>query len=146
MHWISVALMSAFFYGSYNFFIKLSSEKLDQIVGAVTLQAVALIVGAMGLLILRFQGKSFSATHEGLLLACLAGVAAGLAEISSFYVFSQGVSAARGLPVIIGGSIVCAVLLGIVVLRESIGWRDGAGIALVICGVLLLTSREYPAH
>jgi transporter family protein len=133
--------MSAFFYGGYNFLIKLSSGKVDQVLGAVTLKAAAFMVGISALLALRLQGKTFVFSNEGLFVACMAGVAAGLAEISSFLVFSQGVSAARGLPVIIGGSIVFAVLLGVLFLHESIGWRDGAGIALVICGILLLTNR-----
>lgn len=45
MNWILLALATAFFYGTYNVFIKISSGHINQIVGAVILQIVAALVG-----------------------------------------------------------------------------------------------------
>ncbi len=45
MSWIVLAILTAFFYGVYNFFIKVASGSIHQIVGAVILQVVAALVG-----------------------------------------------------------------------------------------------------
>ncbi len=45
MSWIALAVLTAFFYGVYNFFIKIASGSIHQIVGAVILQVVAALVG-----------------------------------------------------------------------------------------------------
>ena len=45
MTWIYLAITSAFLYGAYNFFIKLASGHINQIVGAVILQVVTALVG-----------------------------------------------------------------------------------------------------
>lgn len=45
MNWIILATMVAFFYGAYNVAIKLASDNIHQVLGAVILQAVAVLVG-----------------------------------------------------------------------------------------------------
>lgn len=45
MNWIVLALITATCYGAYNFFIKVSSGHINQIVGAVILQIVAALLG-----------------------------------------------------------------------------------------------------
>ncbi len=142
MNWVILALISAFFYGAYNFFIKLTSDSTHQILGAVILQASALSVGLVILFYLWRQNETFPVTSKGVSFAILAGITAGLAEIVSFYVFSQGISASRGIPVIIGGSVVAGSLLGLLFLRESIGFRELLGVALVVGGIWMLTGAE----
>lgn len=45
MNWILLAITSSIFFGAYNFFIKIASGHINQIVGAVILQIVAAVVG-----------------------------------------------------------------------------------------------------
>ena len=45
--------MTASFYGAYNFFIKIASGHINQIVGAVILQIVAALLGGIILLIIK---------------------------------------------------------------------------------------------
>ena len=57
MTWIFLAFTTAVFLGVYSFFIKISSGYINQIAGAVILQAVAILVGGIGFLILKFTGN-----------------------------------------------------------------------------------------
>ncbi|KAA3636263.1 MAG: hypothetical protein DWQ02_08525, partial [Bacteroidetes bacterium] len=113
MHWLLLAILTAVFFGAYNIFIKLSSGHINQIVGAVILQVVAAVLGGAILLILKWTDSPLPFSQKGILYAILAGVFVGLAEITSFYVFSRGVSASTGIPVIIGGSVVVGAVLGL---------------------------------
>ena len=45
MNWLVLALATATAFGAYNVFIKLSSNKIDHVLGAVVLQVVAAILG-----------------------------------------------------------------------------------------------------
>lgn len=141
MNWIALALLTAFFYGTYNFFIKVSSGHINQIVGAVILQIVAALLGGVALLFLKISNTPLLVSQKGVIYAAIAGVFVGLAEITSFYVFSKGVSASSGIPVIIGGSIIVGTALGLLFLKESYSWIQFVAVAFIITGVIILTSK-----
>ena len=68
----------------------------------------------------------------------MAGVFIGLAEITSFFVFSKGISVSTGVPIIIGGSVVFASLLGILFLKETLTPIHLLAMLLIIVGIVLL--------
>ncbi|PJJ60496.1 EamA family transporter [Hymenobacter chitinivorans] len=138
MPWLLLALLTAFCLALYNFFIKLASDQLPAAVGAVVLQLVAAGLGAVWLLKLKLQGQPLPITTKGLLLAALAGLGVGLAEILTFVVFSRGVSSSVGTPVIVGGSVLLTALLGLVVLREALSWSQALGLVSIVVGIALL--------
>ncbi|GAA4386223.1 EamA family transporter [Hymenobacter koreensis] len=138
MHWLALALLTAFSLALYNFFIKLASSHVQAAVGAVVLQLVAAVLGAVWLLKLKLQGQPLPVTSKGLWLAALAGVGVGLAEILTFVVFSRGVSSSVGTPVIVGGSVLLTAILGMVVLREALTVSQLLGLLLVVGGIALL--------
>ncbi|MGI4739668.1 MAG: EamA family transporter [Janthinobacterium lividum] len=137
-HWLPLALLTALCLAGYNFFIKLAAAHLPPAVGAVVLQLVAAGLGAAWLLRLKLLGQPMVVSGKGLGLAALAGLCVGLAEILTFVVFKRGVPAAVGTPVIVGGSVLLAALLGLVVLHESLTLTQLSGLALVVAGVGLL--------
>ncbi|HYF04738.1 MAG TPA: EamA family transporter [Patescibacteria group bacterium] len=139
MNWIVTALLTAFFFGAYNFFIKVASGHIHQILGAVILQLVATLTGALVLLYLRYTNVPLKFSEQGFIYAVLAGVFVGLAEITSFIVFSKGVSISTGIPIIIGVSVIFASLLGFLFLKEPIHLQGILGIILIIAGIVLLT-------
>lgn len=141
MHWIFPAIMTAVFFGAYNVFIKLASGHINQIVGAVILQVVAALLGGLILLILKTTHQPLEISPKGIQMAILAGVFVGLAEIASFYVFSKGVSASVGIPIIIGGSILVGAILGLVFLKESLNLTQVFAIGLIVAGVVLLSLK-----
>jgi transporter family protein len=143
MNWIVLASIVALSYGAYNFFIKLSSSHINQIAGAVILQSVALIAGLGGLVYLKVNNHPVKVTHAGIRYAVYAGCFVGFAEVLSFYFFSSGATASRGVPVIIGGSVIVCTLLGLIVLQEPLGVRDWVGVSLIVAGVAILSVREH---
>jgi transporter family protein len=138
MPWFLLALLTAFCLALYNFFIKLASDQLPAAVGAVVLQLVAAALGAAWLLKLKLQGQPLPITNKGLLLAALAGLGVGLAEILTFVVFGRGVPSSVGTPVIVGGSVLLTAVLGLTVARETLTLPQGLGLLLIVAGIALL--------
>lgn len=141
MNWVLLALITAIFFGTYNFFIKVSAGHINQIVGAVILQIVAASVGGVVLLFLKMTHSPLAITSRGIWFALLAGIMVGLAEITSFYFFAKGVPASVGIPVVIGGSILVGALLGVAFLHETLTLIHYSAILLIIIGVVFLTAK-----
>jgi transporter family protein len=136
--WLPLALLTALCLALYNFFIKLASNQLPAAVGAVVLQLVAAGLGALWLLRLKLQGQPLPLSTKGLMLAALAGLGVGLAEILTFIVFQRGLPSSVGTPVIVGGSVLLTALLGVLLLRESLSGGQAAGLLLIVVGIALL--------
>ena len=141
MHWLPLAIITTIFLGLYHFFIKLSSGHINQVLGALILQIVAMVVGLVFLIVLKYIGATFAMTNKGLTYALLAGVSIGLAEVLTFYLFSKGVPASVGIAILIGGTVVVGAFLGIVFLRESLSIMQYIAIILIILGVSLLAEK-----
>ena len=137
-NWLPLALLTALCLAGYNFFIKLAADHLPPAVGAVVLQLVAAGLGAAGLVRLKLQGQPLAVSSKGLGLAALAGLSVGLAEILTFAVFRRGVPVAVGTPVIVGGSVLLAALLGLGLLRETLTLAQTGGLLLLVAGIALL--------
>jgi bacterial/archaeal transporter family protein len=139
MSWLPLALATAVAFGAYNVFIKIGSGKIDQVLGAVVLQVVAALLGGGYLAYLKLSGRELAVSGGGLGFASLAGVAVGLAEILTFVVFARGAPVALATPVIMGGSVLVAALVGVALLGERVGLSQVAGILLVAGGIALLS-------
>ncbi|RZK99293.1 MAG: hypothetical protein EOO62_25005 [Hymenobacter sp.] len=137
-NWLPLALLTALCLAGYHFFIKLAASHVPPAVGAVVLQLVAAGLGAAWLVRLKLQGQPLPVSGKGIGLAALAGLSVGLAEILTFVVFRRGVPAAVGTPVIVGGSVLLAALLGLVVLREALTLSQAGGLLLIVAGIGLL--------
>ncbi len=142
LNWISLAVMTAVFYGVYNFFIKVSSGHINQIVGAVILQIVAALLGGVILFIMKMTNSPLEISPKGIWFAIQAGIFVGLAEITSFFVFSKGVYASIGIPIVIGGSVLVGAVLGLIFLKETINPANILGILFIVGGIILLTINK----
>ena len=136
--WLPLAALIAAALGGYHILIKLSADHIHQALGAVVLQLVAALLGGGVVAALLLRGSALSHSPRGVLLAAAAGLCVGLAEILTFLLFSTGVPATRGVPVIVGGSILAAALLGLVALQESLTLPQWLGAGLIVGGVFLL--------
>lgn len=130
--------LAAIMFGLYNVFIKLSSEHIDPVLGAVILQFVALLAGGGLLIYLQRGGAQLQISAAGVWLSVLAGVSIGLVEILTFVIFSRGVPVAMGNPLIIGGSLLVTTSIGLIALREVLSPMQLAGVVLIAGGVGLL--------
>lgn len=142
MQYLPLALISASLYGTYYFLIKAASKDIHQILGAVVLQVVAALTGVVLLGVLKFSGTHFTSTKHGFALACGAGIAVGLAEITSFILYSRGIQVTVGTPIIVGASIIVAGILGVLMLKESLQSSQFVGALLIIAGVIFITSTK----
>jgi len=134
--WIITA---AVMFGLYNVFIKVSADDINPILGAVVLQFVAAFIGLGMLLVTQMQAGSLPFwSGRGLVLASLAGVAIGAVEILTFFIYGRGVLVAVGNPLIVGGSLVVTLGVGVFLLRESISVTQFLAVGLIFIGVLLL--------
>jgi bacterial/archaeal transporter family protein len=141
MRWLPLALLTAAAFGSYNVFLKLAAGRVDQLLGAFVLQAVAAGAGAVALgLWWGVSTQPLAVTRLGLGYAALAGLCVGAAEILAFVVFERGAPVTLGAPVILGGSVVFAALGGLVLLREALTPVQGVGVVLIGVGIALLSS------
>lgn len=125
-------------FGLYNVFIKLSSDHIQPVLGAVVLQFVAAFIGSGLLYYLHRTGTTLHVTARGVWLAVAAGVAIGLVEILTFMIFARGVPVAVGNPLIIGGSLIVTTTIGLVALREVLNPVQILAVVLIIAGVGLL--------
>lgn len=138
MTYLLVAV-AALMFGLYNVFIKVSSNHIQAVLGAVVLQLVAALVGLGMLAYLHLATSTeMTATSRGLMLSALAGVAIGLVEIASFVVYGRGLAVAVGNPLIVGGSLVVTTGVGLFVLREHLNGTQLVAIALIMLGIGLL--------
>lgn len=137
-HWLPLAGLIAAALGGYHVLIKLSSAHIHQALGAVVLQLMAALLGGAVVLVLLARGAELPVTARGLWLAAAAGLLVGVAELLTFVLFSMGVPASRGVPVLVGGSVLVAALLGVAVLREPLSGAQWLGAGLIVAGVAML--------
>ena len=135
MTWILIAV-AALMFGLYNVFIKLSSDHIHAVLGAVVLQFVAAFMGLAWLLyLMATQSTSPNFTGRGITIAALAGIAIGLVEILTFVVYGRGLPVAVGNPLIIGGSLLVTTGVGVLLLREVLSPLQRGAIGLIALGI-----------
>src|SRR5690625_7792680 len=104
---------AALMFGLYNVFIKVSSDHIHAVLGAVVLQIVAALVGLALLGWLHATSSAeLTVTGRGLMLSAMAGVAIGLVAILSFVVYGRGMAVAVGNPLSVGGPRICTTRAG----------------------------------
>ena len=130
--------VAALMFGLYNVFIKLSADHIQAVLGAVVLQFVAAFMGRAWLIYLQVaKPAQLQLSARGLVLAALAGLAIGLVEILTFFVYGRGLPVAVGNPLIIGGSLIATTSIGVLLLREALGPLQLSAIGLIGLGIML---------
>lgn len=138
MNWLIFVIIALFSYGFYNFFIKISSGNIHQVVGAVILQATAALFGILILVYLKLANKELLISQKGILFAVLAGICIGIAEISYFVVFSKGIDASVAIPIVMGGTVLIGSVLGIIFLKEALSLWHVLASVLIIAGIAVM--------
>ena len=137
--WFALAILG---YGCYNFFTKAASNALHPMVGILVLQVSATIAGFAFFIIEKSKSPSLSPiSNKGLLFSALAGLAVGLAEILTFYIFSKGIPASVAAPILIGGGILASVGLSVLFLQENLRLSDWVGVILILVGTVILARK-----
>jgi uncharacterized membrane protein len=126
--------------GFADFATKQASGRISPALGTLIYAASAMIP-ALAWTIWTGAHGPFIITRAGVLWAMATGIAFGVFAGLLFFLFSRGVNLSLGVPVIRLGGIACAAALGIMVLREPVGFQSLAGFALAAAGILLVATR-----
>ena len=126
-------------YAGYNLLIKVSgghvpAEATSTILATVCLQLAALSTSMafIAFVVLR-GGHSLALPTTAYLWAAAAGICIGGAEIAYFYLFG-GI----GVPVIVSGTIVITMVVGYLIFKETLSWRQLVGAACIVVGIAIL--------
>ncbi|MCK5320370.1 EamA family transporter [Candidatus Parcubacteria bacterium] len=139
MHWLTFAVLTASSYGVYNFFVKISANKLSPTIAIMFLTGTAFLVAAISTIFLKFTGQNLTITKNVIIYPVLAGLFAGVAEIFYLLMYSKNAPLSIGLPLVMSGTIIVAVFLGIIFLKEDLSVVKSIGILITIIGLLILT-------
>ena len=152
MHATVLLALVTLFYAGYNIFIKFSgmhvpSTATTTVIATLCVQVAALCTSLVFLGVLTMRGgHTFSLPPNALVFAAIAGICIGLAEIGYLYLFGGAggvtpMAASVAIPTIVSGTIIIALLVAFVMLKESIGWPQLLGSALILSGIALLFTR-----
>jgi transporter family protein len=135
MTWAVYALLSALFAGLTAVLAKAGIQGVNSNL-ATAIRTVVIVVFAWGIVLARSEaGGLRQLTSTNWLFLVLSGFATGASWLCYFKALSLG-PVSRVAP-IDKLSFVIAVVLGLILFREKVTWQLGAGVALIVAGVLL---------
>lgn len=135
MNWVIYAIACVFLYGTMQFFIKLSSGGNPV---ASSMIFIAVQFSAQVLLGAYFVSKSgFNISYDAVKYGIAGGIAAAIATILLFLALQQA-PLSKVVPVV-NLSVVVAVVLGVMLLKDALSLRIAAGIILATISIYLLT-------
>jgi bacterial/archaeal transporter family protein len=134
--WKYYALLSAFFAGITAVLAKMGLKGINGNIATAVRTTVVLFI-AWGIVLAVGQWKDIKTiTRHNLLFLVLSGIATELSWIFYFKALETGpVSKVAPIDKL---SVVVAIVLSVIVLRESVDWKTMAGAALIVGGTLVL--------
>lgn len=144
MNWLIFAILTILSYSVFDFFVKLSSDKIHSGLGGLIINVVSALVLLAFTLFSKLKGENvFEAKPGGWLYSVLAGVTVGLATIFFLKMFSTGTNLSLGVPLVRIGMVVLASIFGVVLLKEGFNLKYLIGFALSLIGLYLLLTSKY---
>ena len=126
-------------YTLFDVFASRAGNRIDSNLSAFLFNIIGAAIPIVIYVFLKFGKKTalIAATSSGIIYSVLAGVSVALFSILLIKVFEKG-GLAYVMPLIYGGSIVLASLIGWLLFKESISTLHFAGMATVIVGIVLI--------
>ena len=134
-------MLAGILFAGYQFAVKLSAEHIQEMLGAVVLQVVAMVVEVCLFLTMRDSTAAVVYTKEGIRFAIIAGIFVSLAEIAAFYAFAQDIRPSVGITLIVGMNILVGVGLDYLWFKSALDLQQVVGILLILVGVILITIK-----
>jgi transporter family protein len=135
MNWLGWALLSAVFAGLTALLAKLGVQGVDSNL-ATAIRTVVIVLFAWGVSLARNTQSLGSISTKTWVFLVLSGLATGASWLCYFRALQLG-EVSRVAP-IDKLSVVVAIVLGVVVLREPLGWQQVVGGGLIVAGSLVL--------
>ncbi len=139
MNWIPYAILAASTFGFYNFFVKLSADKLNPIAANIFIAGTSCLIAIISAIYLKLNGQDLLITKESVKFPIIAGLFAGVAEIAYLMMYSKNTPITIGNPLVVGGTTIIAILLGFIILKEPVSLSKGIGIVLTLTGLVILS-------
>ncbi|HEX4085397.1 MAG TPA: EamA family transporter [Chthoniobacteraceae bacterium] len=140
MNWLGWALLSAMFAGITAILAKLGVTGVDSNL-ATAVRTVVILVFAWAVYFATAPGRHlFQLTGRNWLFLILSGIATGLSWLCYFRALQLG-EASRVAPVD-KLSVVFAIALAAIILKEHIGWQHWLGGAFIVTGAILLALKS----
>ncbi len=136
--WIVYAILTILTYASFDFFVKKTSGKGDDYFVTLIINIVSVLPALAMVLLTKFSGKNIEIQKEGLISATFAGIFVGLTSIFFIKMFVSGVNLSVGVPLVRVGMIIISILLGVLLLKETLNLKQTLGIVLALIGMFLL--------
>lgn len=133
---IIFAIIAAVAFGTWTVFHQQAADKIDYLVGAIIISLTAVILGLI-ILLPRIKSVTLFSNSKGLMFAVLAGVCALAIDYFALKSYGTGLAVSVAGPIIIGGSIAVAAIIGLF-LGESLTLIKLLGLILVIGGASIL--------
>lgn len=142
MNWLGFAVLTIIFYALFDFFMKLSAERIHAGIGGSIINLVSTIVLLVFIAFLKLRGEIIPAAKPGgILYSLLAGISIGFATIFFLKMFATGVNLSIGVPFVRVGIVLLASILGILLLKEGFTLRYIIGFILALVGLYLLIAK-----
>ena len=138
MNWLVYAILAAVSFGFYNFFTKVSADKFSPAVANLFIAGFSFTVAVVSIMYIKISGQSLIFSKSYIILPIVAGIFAGVAELFYLSMYTKNAPITIGNPLVVGGTIVIAVILGMIILKEPINATKIAGIVLVLTGLVFL--------
>ena len=120
-------------------FVKLTSGKIHDGLGAFVINLVATMVVALFLLYSSINGEKINYFKtEGVVYAIIAGILVGFASIFFIKMFSSGAELSIAVPLVRVGTVLVSVLIGVLFLKEGFNPKFLIGFLLSMSGLYLL--------
>lgn len=126
--------------GLWVVFNKLAAGHVNQLLGAILLSVTAVAIGGTVFLLQGPPAARLVTSPKGIIFIALAGAAAFSMDFMGLTAYSRGLPITVGGPIIIGGSIAVATLLGFS-LGEPVSVSKVTAIVLIIGGAALLARQ-----
>ncbi|MFW0862420.1 MAG: EamA family transporter [Candidatus Komeilibacteria bacterium] len=139
MAWVLFGILAAVSFGFYNFFTKISADKLNPIIALVFITGSSFLVALVIALLFKLSGQELVLSKNSISIPILAGVFTGIAEMFYLFMFTKGAPLSIGNPLVVGGTIIVAVLLGMIIIKEPLSWVKAIGILVTLLGVIILS-------
>jgi len=108
---IGFAIFAALAFGVWTVFHKIAAPHINQVFGAIVVSFTAVIFG-LAILISQLKGVQLITNPKGLFFLIFAGIAAFFIDFFALQAYSRGLQITVGGPIIIGGSIAVAAIIG----------------------------------
>lgn len=134
---IVFAVLAAVAFGFWTVFHKLASTHVSQIFGAIIVSLSAVILGSI-VLIPKLKSTQLVSDSKGIYFLVAAGICAFLIDYFALTAYSKGLSINVGGPIIIGGSIAVAAIIGFI-LGDPVTVPKLIGLGLLLSGAIVLS-------